>query len=77
VRPIAFDPHAEVPYLVTEYVPGTSLRTLIQKGPMKVDDTINVLQQARGLVDGGIFAVHKPVTNPYWRASLRRGVADY
>src|SRR5579862_4821785 len=29
VRAIGFDPYAETPYLVMEYVPGTSLRPLI------------------------------------------------
>src|SRR5271156_4318959 len=31
VRAIGFDPYAEVPYLAMEYIPGSSLRPLIQK----------------------------------------------
>ena len=31
VRAIGFDPYAETPYLAMEYVPGTSLRPLIEK----------------------------------------------
>lgn len=45
VRAINFDPFAEIPYLVMEYVPGTSLRTVIQRGPMQAEDATAVLRQ--------------------------------
>jgi formylglycine-generating enzyme required for sulfatase activity/serine/threonine protein kinase len=50
VRAIAFDPYATVPYLVMEYIPGSSLRALIRDGdglggPMKPADAAAVLRQ--------------------------------
>src|SRR5471032_2827369 len=36
VRAIGFDPYAPVPYLVMEYVPGTSLRPLISAKSLSV-----------------------------------------
>ena len=45
VRAIGFDPFAETPYLAMEYIPGTSLRPLIQKGPLSVPDTIAIMRQ--------------------------------
>ncbi len=45
VRAIAFDPYAEVPYLAMEYVPGTSLRPLIQKRTLKPADAVAILRQ--------------------------------
>src|SRR5580692_849254 len=45
VRAIGFDPYAEVPYLTMEYVPGTSLRPLIQKKSLSISDAISVLRQ--------------------------------
>ena len=45
VRPIGFDPFAEIPYLAMEYVPGTDLRKLIRQGPLDVDRTVQVLRQ--------------------------------
>jgi serine/threonine protein kinase len=59
VRAIGFDPYAEPPYLTMEYVPGSSLRPLIQKRTLAVDDAVAVMRQvlsglayahARGLV---------------------------
>ncbi len=45
VRAIAFDPYAEVPYLAMEYVPGTSLRPLIQNRSIKTADAVAILRQ--------------------------------
>src|SRR3954469_21563398 len=45
VRAIGFDPYADPPYLTMEYVPGTSLRTLIGKGPMKPAEAVAVMRQ--------------------------------
>jgi serine/threonine protein kinase len=45
VRAMGFDPYAETPYLTMEYVPGTSLRPLIQKRSLSIPDTIAILKQ--------------------------------
>jgi serine/threonine protein kinase len=45
VRAIGFDPYATPPYLVMEYVPGTSLRPLIAAKTLKVPDAVAVLRQ--------------------------------
>ena len=45
VRPIGFDPFAETPYLVMEYVPGSDLRRRVSRGPMKADEAVAVLKQ--------------------------------
>jgi len=44
-KAISFDPYADPPYLVTEYVPGWSLRHFIQRGPMKAEDPVAVMKQ--------------------------------
>lgn len=44
VRPLGFDPFAERPYLVMEYVPGVDLRRLLaDKGPMPPESAVAVL----------------------------------
>jgi serine/threonine protein kinase len=45
VRAIGFDPYAETPYLTMEYVPGTSLRPLIQNRSLSIPDTIAIMRQ--------------------------------
>jgi serine/threonine protein kinase len=45
VKAIAFDPYAEVPYLVMEYGPGSSLRPLIRPGGMPADSATAILRQ--------------------------------
>ena len=45
VRAIGFDPYAETPYLTTEYVPGSSLRPLIQNRSLSVPDAVAILRQ--------------------------------
>jgi len=45
VRAIAFDPYAEVPYLVMEYVPGSSLRPLIAGKKIAVNDAVLIMRQ--------------------------------
>lgn len=42
-RAIAFDPFAAVPYLATEYVPGTSLRPLIESRALSVEQSVEIL----------------------------------
>jgi serine/threonine-protein kinase len=45
VRAIGFDPYAETPYLAMEYVPGSSLRPMIQNKSLSVSDTVAILRQ--------------------------------
>jgi serine/threonine protein kinase len=45
VRAIGFDPYAEVPYLTMEYVPGSSLRPLIEKKTLTVPQVIWIMRQ--------------------------------
>lgn len=45
VRPLGFDPFAETPYLVMEYVPGIDLRRLIRQGPLEVQRAIAIMRQ--------------------------------
>ena len=45
VRAIGFDPYAEVPYLTMEYVPGTSLRPLIEKKSLTIPQVIWIMRQ--------------------------------
>jgi serine/threonine protein kinase len=45
VRAIGFDPYSDPAYLVMEYVPGTSLRPLIQQRKLSVDDSVAVMRQ--------------------------------
>lgn len=42
-RAIGFDPYATIPYLVTEYVPGTSLRPLIDSRALNVEQSVGIL----------------------------------
>ncbi len=44
-RAIAFDPYADPAYLVTEYVPGGSLRPLIAAKSLSPDDATAVMRQ--------------------------------
>jgi serine/threonine-protein kinase len=44
-RAINFDPYADPPYLVVEYVPGSSLRKLISAGPLRLEDALAILRQ--------------------------------
>ncbi|MDB5173620.1 MAG: serine/threonine protein kinase [Phycisphaerales bacterium] len=55
VRAIGFDPYAELPYLAMEYVPGTSLRPLIQKRALSVPDSVAIMRQ----VLAGLSHAHK------------------
>jgi serine/threonine protein kinase len=45
VRALAFDPFAEVAYLAMEYIPGTSLRPVIQRGKVSPDDAVAIMRQ--------------------------------
>src|SRR5436305_10789644 len=43
VRAIGFDPYASTPYLITEYVPGTSLRPVIADyKKLKTEDVVAI-----------------------------------
>jgi serine/threonine protein kinase len=44
-RALGFDPYADPAYLVTEYVPGTSLRPLIRDRKLSPDDAVAILRQ--------------------------------
>ena len=55
VRAIGFDPYAQTPYLTMEYVPGTSLRPLIQNRSLSIPDAISILKQ----VLAGLAYAHK------------------
>ncbi|MGN6727100.1 MAG: serine/threonine-protein kinase [Tepidisphaeraceae bacterium] len=45
VRAIGFDPYADPPYLISELVPGESLRAQLKRGPLPVDRTIKVIRE--------------------------------
>jgi serine/threonine protein kinase len=45
VRPIGFDPKAEPPYLITDYVKGESLRAWIAGKRLNVAQSVNILRQ--------------------------------
>ena len=45
VRAIGFDPYADPAYLAMEFVPGTSLRPLIQNRSLKIEDAVAVMRQ--------------------------------
>src|SRR5256714_10920657 len=45
VRAIGFDPYAETPYLTMEYVPGTSLRPLVQNRNVSIPDVVSIMRQ--------------------------------
>jgi serine/threonine-protein kinase len=55
VRAIGFDPYAETPYLTMEYVPGSSLRPLIQKRTPTIPDAVAIMRQ----VLAGLGHAHK------------------
>lgn len=55
VRAIGFDPYAPVPYLTMEYIPGTSLRPLIQKRTLSIPDAVAIMRQ----VLSGLAYAHK------------------
>src|SRR3954467_15198216 len=45
VRAIGFDPYPDPPYLTMEYIPGTSLRQLINNKSLKIDDAVAIMRQ--------------------------------
>jgi len=45
VRALGFDPYADPPYLTMEYVPGTSLRPLVQSRALPIGDAVAVMRQ--------------------------------
>ena len=55
VRAIGFDPYGDPPYLVMEYVPGTSLRQLISDRSVKIVDAVLIMKQ----VLAGLGYAHK------------------
>src|SRR5438045_14734 len=40
-----FDPYGDPPYLVMEYVPGTSLRPLIKERKLTAEDSVSIMKQ--------------------------------
>lgn len=59
-RAIGFDPFAPIPYLVTEYVPGTSLRPLIERRTLSIPDGVLVL---RSTLAGLAFAHERRIVH--------------
>lgn len=51
VQAIGFDPYADPPYLVMEYVPGTCLRPLIRERNLGVDQALSILRQVLVALD--------------------------
>jgi serine/threonine-protein kinase len=45
VKAIGFDPYADPPYLVMEYVAGRSLRELLRNGPLATATAVTILRQ--------------------------------
>src|SRR5436190_16589625 len=45
VRALGFDPYHDPPYLIMEYVPGTSLRPLIQQRGLSIEQAVEVMRQ--------------------------------
>jgi serine/threonine-protein kinase len=45
VRPLGFDPFAQTPYLIMEYVPGTNLRKCIAEKGLSIEDSVAVMRQ--------------------------------
>ncbi len=63
VRAIGFDPYGDPPYLTMEYVPGSSLRPLIQNRSVPIRDAVHVMRQVlSGLSHAhGVGLVHRDV----------------
>jgi serine/threonine protein kinase len=55
VRAMGFDPYGDPPYLIMEYVPGTSLRPLIAEKKIKPEDAVKIMRQ----VLAGLAYAHK------------------
>ena len=77
VRAIGFDPYADPPYLTMEYVPGTSLRPLIEQAV--ADDRRRGRDHAAGAGGAGVRARagarpprHQAGEHPRPRARARR-----
>src|SRR5436190_17676809 len=45
VQAINFDSYSDPPYLVSEFVPGTSLRQWMMNAPLRIDDAVAVMCQ--------------------------------
>src|SRR5580658_2425859 len=43
--PLGFDPKAQPPYLITEYIPGQTLRMWISGKRLNVEMSVNILRQ--------------------------------
>src|ERR1700676_5386946 len=48
VRAMGFDPYAELPYLTIEFIPGSSLRPLIQNRSLSPQDAVLIMKQILG-----------------------------
>jgi len=51
VRPLGFDPFAEVPYLVMEFIPGSDLRHLVRQGAIEPQRAVAILRQVLMALD--------------------------
>src|SRR4051794_22981639 len=69
VRAMGFDPYGDPPYLVMEYVPGTSLRPLISEKKLGMKEAVAVMRQvlagvAPAPANGLVHRDTKPKNNP-------------
>jgi serine/threonine-protein kinase len=53
VRPVGFDPHADPPYLMTEFVPGGSLRPWLAEKKLSVPQAASILRQILAALEFG------------------------
>ena len=83
VRALGLDPFAEVPYLVMEYVPGTTLRQVLRdKGRLSPDESSGVLAHVLAALDhahsrGIVHRDVKPENVLIHENALRGGVLDF
>src|SRR5258706_16038919 len=56
-----FDPYADPPYLVMEYVPGSSLRPVVLEKRLSIEDSVSIMKQ----VLAGLGHRHKAGVN-HW-----------
>ncbi len=79
VRAMGFDPYADPPYLVTEFVPGRNLRAVIKAGPSTPADAAAILRQVlAGLQHAhGRGIVHRDIKPENILVHERAGSAGY
>jgi len=67
VRALGFDPYADPPYLTMEFVPGTSLRPLVQKPEYTMLGRTYSLGYEPDLVDVLMHRPRRTVLNADWK----------